>query len=163
MKTRRQVGAIAYRESDMDGVRILLVTSRETGRWVVPKGWPMKSKRPHKAAAQEAYEEAGVQGRVRKKASGSYRYPKLLGNGDIVPCRVRLFALRVKEEMASWPEAAERRRCWFSPEEAASAVNEPDLAQALRDFAGGLRKAGPAVEPPPSPAGVPDRTRSVVS
>lgn len=142
MKTRRQVGAIAYRDSDQEGLRILLVTSRETGRWVVPKGWPMKSKRPHQAAAQEAFEEAGVHGRVRKKASGSYRYPKVLGNGNVVPCRVSLFPLRVKEEVANWPEAGQRNRRWFSPEEAAAAVNEPDLAQALRAFAESLRKAG---------------------
>lgn len=148
MKTRRQVGAIAYRESDAGGLRILLITSRETGRWVIPKGWPMKSKRPHQAAAQEAFEEAGVHGRIRKKASGSYRYPKVLGNGDIVPCRVRLFPLQVREEMEVWPEATQRNRRWFTPEDAANAVNEPDLAQALRDFATGLvREAAGPVSP----------------
>ena len=62
MKDRRQIGAIAYSHSVETGLRILLVTSRETGRWVIPKGWPMKSKLPHKAAAQEAFEEAGVKG-----------------------------------------------------------------------------------------------------
>jgi 8-oxo-dGTP pyrophosphatase MutT (NUDIX family) len=134
LKQRKQVGAIAYQDDTSSGLRILLVTSRETGRWVIPKGWPMKARRPHQAAAQEAFEEAGVEGRIGKKATGSYHYPKTLRNGDVVACRVKVFPMKVDRLMGTWPEATERRREWFSAEEAAAAVQEPELAQLLRSL-----------------------------
>ncbi|WP_019996425.1 NUDIX hydrolase [Aureimonas ureilytica] len=134
MKERRQIGAIAYSNDADAGLRILLVTSRETGRWVIPKGWPMKSKQPHQAAAQEAFEEAGVEGSIAKKAAGSYRYPKTLRNGEIVSCRVKVYPMQVRKLVSKWPEAAERKRQWFSTEDAAAAVLEPELADILRSM-----------------------------
>ncbi len=134
MKDRKQIGAIAYSKDEVSGFRILLVTSRETGRWVIPKGWPMKSRLPHQAAAQEAFEEAGVEGAIAKKSAGSYSYPKRLRNGDVVSCRVKVFPLEVKRIASSWPEREERERRWFSAEDAASAVAEPELAAILRSM-----------------------------
>jgi 8-oxo-dGTP pyrophosphatase MutT (NUDIX family) len=134
MKDRRQIGAIAYSHSVETGLRILLVTSRDTGRWVIPKGWPMKSKLPHKAVAQEAFEEAGVEGSIAKKPAGTYRYPKTLRNGDVVSCRVKVYPMEVKKLAAKWPEAGERKRQWFSTEDAAAAVVEPELAEIFRSI-----------------------------
>lgn len=134
MKQRKQVGAIVYADDASVGLRILLVTSRETGRWVIPKGWTMKARRPHQAAAQEAFEEAGVEGRILKKSTGSYLYPKTLRNGEVVSCRVKVFPMKVERLAGSWPEAGERRREWFTAEDAAEAVQEPELAALLRSL-----------------------------
>ena len=144
MKDREQIGAIAYSNDADSGLRVLLVTSRETGRWVIPKGWPMKSKLPHQAAAQEAFEEAGVEGHIAKKAAGTYRYPKTLRNGDVVSCRVKVYPMKVSKLASRWPEAQERRRQWFSTEDAAAAVVEPELAQLLRSMTDLISPAQPS-------------------
>ncbi|KTQ96853.1 MULTISPECIES: NUDIX hydrolase [Aureimonas] len=143
MKDRKQIGALAYSNDAESGLRVLLVTSRETGRWVIPKGWPMKSKLPHQAAAQEAFEEAGVEGHIAKKAAGTYRYPKTLRNGDVVSCRVKVYPMEVSKLASRWPEAQERRRQWFSTEDAAAAVVEPELARLLRSMTDLIRPAQP--------------------
>ena len=129
----RQYGALPYR-IDKKGLQILLVTSRDTGRWVVPKGNPMRFRKAHQAAAQEAFEEAGVEGEIAETAIGSFRYRKrrrLLADTD---AEVRVFPLRVEKQLDEWPEAHQRRRQWFTREEAAQAVAEPDLQQLIRDF-----------------------------
>lgn len=131
-KTSRQYGAIPYRMAD-DGLRVLLVTSRETRRWVIPRGNPMRGRKPHKAAAIEAFEEAGVVGRIRSKALGSFLYDKVRANG-VRSCSVKVFPLKVREVHQDWPEAGERERRWFSPEDAAELVQEPGLAELLRSF-----------------------------
>lgn len=134
MRERKQIGAIAYHADAPSGLRVLLITSRETGRWVTPKGWPMRGLRPHRAAAREAFEEAGIEGSVGKKSIGSYRYAKTLRNGEVVPCRVKVFPLEVEALADEWPEKGQRRREWFTPADAAAAVEEPELAAILRDF-----------------------------
>jgi 8-oxo-dGTP pyrophosphatase MutT (NUDIX family) len=131
-RRHRQYGTVAYRLSPA-GPLVLLVTSRETRRWVIPKGWPMKGRKPHKAAAIEAFEEAGVVGRVRNKPLGTFSYAKVKPQG-IMPCSVKVFPLKVREVHDEWPESGERERCWFSPEDAASLVSEPGLAELLRSF-----------------------------
>jgi 8-oxo-dGTP pyrophosphatase MutT (NUDIX family) len=128
----RQYGAIPYRMAG-DGLRVLLVTSRETRRWIIPRGNPMRGRKPHKAAAIEAFEEAGVVGRIRSKALGSFVYDKVRTNGSHA-CSVKVFPLRVREVRDKWPEAHERERRWFSPEDAADLVQEPGLAELLRSF-----------------------------
>ena len=82
----------------------MLVTSRETGRWIIPKGWPKKRKTPYASAAREALEEAGVVGKVGKDPIGSYSYKKRLKNGAVVACDVQVFPLKVKRQQTSWPE-----------------------------------------------------------
>ena len=117
------------------GLEILLITSRETKRWVMPKGWPMKKKKPHETAATEALEEAGVEGAVAKDAIGVYRYDKRLKSGKLKPTEVTVFPFRVEVERDKWPEMKERERRWFAPAEAASLVDEPELKALICAFA----------------------------
>jgi 8-oxo-dGTP pyrophosphatase MutT (NUDIX family) len=128
-----QVAALPY-QSTAEGMQVLLVTSRDTGRWTLPKGWPMKRLLPHEAAATEAFEEAGVRGAADEAAIGTYRYPKRLRDGTMVRCRVEVFALAVDSECEEWPEQAERNRAWMSPHEAAERVAEPELQALLLAF-----------------------------
>lgn len=114
--------------------RVLLVTSRQTRRWVIPKGNLAQGLSPHDAAAAEAEEEAGVKGRVCPTPLGSYRYRKRRGSGASLMVQVNVFPLAVTEEMASWKEQDQRERRWFTLPEAAEAVAEPDLRDLIRSF-----------------------------
>jgi 8-oxo-dGTP pyrophosphatase MutT (NUDIX family) len=129
----QQYAALPWR--DDGGLEILLVTSRETRRWVIPKGWPMKGKQPHAAAAREALEEAGVTGRIAKRPIGAYSYIKRLKNGAPLQCSVDVFPLKVVNQRTRWPEQGERTAHWFTPDEAATAVDEPELQALIDAFA----------------------------
>lgn len=131
---RTQYAALPWRKSADGAVEILLITSRESRRWVIPKGWPMKDMTPAGAAAQEAYEEAGVLGEPRHKQLGVYHYDKRLASGRLQHVRVMVFPLKVTEARDIWPEMAERDRLWSSPAEAASLVDEPELRELLAKF-----------------------------
>ena len=132
-KLRRQYAALPIRAGADGCTEILLVTSRGTQRWIIPKGWPMRRRSPREAAALEAYEEAGVEGSIEtEQPIGSYSYRKSLDNGSIARIEVSIFLLRVVRQLPSWPEQAERRTGWFSPAEAADRVAEPELAAILR-------------------------------
>ncbi len=131
-ETRRQVAVLPLRGGPKKGYRVLLVTSRETRRWVVPKGWPMKGLKPHETARQEAYEEAGLVGPVGKRALGYYHYEKRLKNGAAVPCLVQVFPMNVRKRLDRFPEVLEREARWFSIPEAAEAVLEPGLSAIIR-------------------------------
>ena len=123
-----QYAAICYRRlPGRKDVEILLITSRESGRWVIPKGWPMDKKLPHQVAEREAWEEAGVRGRVWKKALGSYRYGKVLEDGAVVQARVKVHLILVSRIEERFPEKGQRTCRWFVPAEAADAVREPEL------------------------------------
>lgn len=115
-------------------VRILLVTSRENKRWVIPKGNPTAGVAAHTAAAIEAEEEAGIRGMVCPTPLGSYRYRKRRRNGASLMIDVDVFPLSVNDELPSWKEQTERERRWFSLAEAASMVDEPDLRDLIRSF-----------------------------
>lgn len=115
-------------------VQVLLITSRGTGRWVIPKGWPIKGMSSPKSAAREAFEEAGVLGKVRKRPVGSYAYDKRLKNGRLQHVRVAVFALLVETEAEVFPEAGQREKQWVSPAEAARLVDEPELMVVLATF-----------------------------
>lgn len=129
----RQVAALPWRPHD-DGRQILMITSRETRRWVIPKGGRMAGKTDAEAAAIEAMEEAGVQGETDPVAVGAFRYAKRLKSGEDQMCVVAVFPLKVLIQLGAWPEAAERERRWMSPEDAAVAVHEPDLAALILAF-----------------------------
>jgi ADP-ribose pyrophosphatase YjhB (NUDIX family) len=129
-----QYAALPYRMS-AHGPQVMLITSRETRRWVIPKGWPMEGKKPHRVAELEAFQEAGIKGIVSKKPIGTYPYAKALAGGGERLCFVEVFLLRVTVEAANWPEKAERRRAWFKPEEAADKVDEVSLARIIEDVA----------------------------
>ena len=127
MNARRQVAALPLRLAKNGAIEILLVTSRDTGRWIIPKGWTSKRIKDCKAAAREAREEAGVKGKILREAIGTYRYIKReLGNGALV--EVRVFLLKVSKRCKRWPEKRERRRAWFDIEDAASRVSDPELS-----------------------------------
>ncbi len=131
---RMQYAALCWREGEA-GVEVLLITSRDTGRWVIPKGWPMTGLSPEDAAAREAWEEAGVEGVVSPISLGSFGYLKEMAANPAVPCAVAVFGLQVENLASKFPERAERKRQWFRPDEAATLVREPDLAALIEGFA----------------------------
>ncbi|HEY8563960.1 MAG TPA: NUDIX hydrolase [Beijerinckiaceae bacterium] len=126
-----QYGALPFARDDGGAVRIMLVTSRETKRWIIPKGWPLKNRPPHGTAAREAYEEAGLVGRIGERSIGTYRYEKRLKHQRSVTCAVDVFPLEVERQLKKWPEKAERDCRWFSPTEAAAAVDEEELSRII--------------------------------
>jgi 8-oxo-dGTP pyrophosphatase MutT (NUDIX family) len=128
-----QYGALPWRYRG-DDIQILLVTSRRTRRWIIPKGWPMEGLKPTLAAAREALEEAGVEGQTVERPVGVYRYMKVLRNGAEMPCRVEVFALQVTKESHDWDEMDARERRWCSVNDAAAAVVEPQLKAIIRRF-----------------------------
>ena len=133
----RQIAALPYRTegTGIDApVSILLVTSRGTGRWVVPKGNSIAGLAPHVAAAQEAEEEAGVLGAVCPTPIGTYRYRKVRDNGASLWVDVNVFPFAVAKELDTWKEAHQRERRWFSLSEAAQMVDEDDLKDLIRSF-----------------------------
>ena len=136
---RRQCAALPCMAGE-NGTLVMLVTSRETGRWVLPKGWPKKRLTGAATAALEAFEEAGLVGDVAPVSIGHYRYAKRMQDGGIVPCVVDVFPMRVAELMEDWPERAQRERRWFTLTEAAGLVEEVDLTALL------LRLAAPGAK-----------------
>jgi len=116
-------------------LQVLLVTSRGTGRWVLPKGNVGGRNAPHVAAAKEAEEEAGVLGAICPVPLGSYRFRKRVRSGASLMADVDVFPLALTRELDSWAEQHERERRWFTLVEAAAAVDEPDLRELFRSFA----------------------------
>lgn len=133
MELARQVAALPVRREADGSVRVLLVTSRETGRWVIPKGWPWPDSEDCVAAAQEAHEEAGVLGRVQSQPLGSFVYEKRRSSGPEL-VRADVYMLEVTSLLDSWPEQEERRRAWFTVEDAANVVSDHELRDLLQAF-----------------------------
>lgn len=131
----RQIAALCYQISNRGQVQILLVTSRGTGRWIIPKGWPMEGLTGPQAAAREAWEEAGVRGEISTQIAGQFTYRKTRREAGAIDCLVDIHPLRVTSLALDFPERAERLRDWVSPQEAADRVAEPDLARLLKGFA----------------------------
>jgi len=129
----QQFAALPFAEIEGE-VRVLLVTSRETRRWVLPKGWAEEGLTPAELAAKEAFEEAGALGSVVSEAIGAYRYSKRLKTGQELWCEVGVYPLHVEQLLGEWPEAHQRERRWFSPAQAAEQVQEEDLAALLRQL-----------------------------
>ncbi|MGC9419131.1 MAG: NUDIX hydrolase [Rhodovulum sp.] len=132
--SRFQVAALCYRKTEA-APEILLITSRDTHRWILPKGWPKAGYDASGTAAEEAWEEAGVKPRrVSSAPIGQYRYDKRLKGGVPVATDVNVFAIEVEALDDRFPEMAERERRWMSPAEAAEAVDEPALKALLRNL-----------------------------
>ena len=129
---RVQYGALPYRLNGRSRTEVMLVTSRETRRWIIPKGWPQTGRAPHNSAAREAFEEAGVIGAVGRRSVGSFPYQKRLKNGVVVACEVHVFPLKVTRQSRQWPEKAQRKVKWLSVKEAAKVVEEPMLSRIIR-------------------------------
>lgn len=136
MASKKQVclqsAALPFKRTT-SGLKVLLITSRETGRWVLPKGNIDPGATALEAALQEAYEEAGVKGKAGSKRIGTFHYEKHDG-GCSGLCHVEVFALEVVKELNKWPEKKQRRRVWMSAKKAASKVNERELRKLLLKF-----------------------------
>lgn len=139
---RFQFAALCYRMAEgQKAPEILLLTSRGTGRWVIPKGWPMGARPGHEVARQEALEEAGVVGDVESAPAGVYTYEKDVADGFAVPCEVQVHALKVTATVEDFKEKGQRRLDWVSPEIAERRVREPQLKRIIHRFA---ERFGPA-------------------
>ncbi|WP_449394903.1 NUDIX hydrolase [Devosia riboflavina] len=132
-----QVAALPWRREADGSISVLLITSRTNGKWMLPKGWPIKGLNEAESARQEALEEAGVEGIIDTQAVGSYRYSKLFSDGSSTPGQAVIFPLAVTREKKGWKEKGQRQRRWMSPREAAEAAHEPDLSRFLADLAAG--------------------------
>lgn len=148
-----QFGALCWR-AGKTGPEVLLISSRETGRWVIPKGWSMKGRTGPEAAEIEAWEEAGVKGRIAKDKLGHFTYDKVLKrdtrNETAQPCIVDVFPLQVEKCAPEFPEQRQRRRKWFAPEKAARKVAEAELKALIAGFDPPLLERTGTADPPPS-------------
>jgi 8-oxo-dGTP pyrophosphatase MutT (NUDIX family) len=130
---RTQFAALCYRMTN-DKPEILLVTSRGSGRWILPKGWPIPGKTPGECALIEAWEEAGVLGKAHEQCLGIFSYHKTTDPKNSLPCLGLVFPVKVKALTNDYPEADQRKRKWMRPKKAAARVDEPELAAILRHF-----------------------------
>lgn len=130
---RTQFGALCWRKH-RDEVQVLLITSRRSKRWILPKGWPQDGATPAEAALTEAWEEAGVRGKVKSICLGIFSYAKERADAPNLPCVVAVFPVKVARLEKAFPEAKDRNRKWFSLKKAASLVKEPELAAMLKKF-----------------------------
>ena len=132
--------------------RVMLVTSRGKGRWIIPKGWPEKELAPHDCAAKEAYEEAGVVGKIDERPLGTYRYNKRLRSHGVTTFEtfeVKAYLLEVERQLKDWPEKGQRETRWMAPARAARLVSEDGLVRLLLsiDASHGRRKRRTAWTP----------------
>lgn len=132
-EVRTQFGALCYRLRD-GKPEVLLVTSRGSGRWIIPKGWPIPGRTPAGMVLQEAWEEAGVRGQVHNVVLGLYSYRKTVGPDRGMPCLVMVYPVEVRSLAARFPEAGQRRHKWLRPKKAAKCVEERELAHLIRSF-----------------------------
>jgi len=126
-----QYAALPYRTREDGSVDVLLITSRTTRRWIIPKGWPIRGRDGRDVARSEALEEAGVEGRVAESPAGRYAYTKEMPDGEKRLVRVDVFPLLVTTQLDSWAEQHERSRDWFERERAAALVAEPGLSDLI--------------------------------
>ncbi|WP_442879685.1 NUDIX hydrolase [Bartonella sp. CB189] len=129
-----QVGALIYRIRN-DNLEFLLITSRGSGRWIIPKGWPIPKKSFSQAALQEAFEEAGVRGTSDTNPIGTYEYKKsdllIKKNGKLC---VYVFAVLYSHQEEKWPEKNQRLYEWVTVSEAIRRVNEPQLKNIFLNY-----------------------------
>ncbi|MCF6197935.1 MAG: NUDIX hydrolase [Hyphomicrobiaceae bacterium] len=133
MKTRQQYAALPYMQSG-ERVDVLLITRRRSGRWIIPKGWPEAAMSGPEVAALEAYEEAGLKGRIGKKSIGRFSYIKQLEDGSKINCDVTVYPLRVSAQYLDWPEKGQRQLCWLKKKKAIEVIEELDLAALIENF-----------------------------
>lgn len=139
-----QFAALCYRWTEKrKDIEILVITSRDTGRWVIPKGWPMERRTAREVAEREAFEEAGVIGTATEASIGTYDYLKGLNGGIKVPCKVQVHALEVKKMAKDFKEKGMRRLEWVSCEEAALRVDEQALKELILSFQTSMKAAAP--------------------
>lgn len=130
MDIAHQVAALPWRREPDGSVLVLLVTSLQTHRWIIPKGWPMPGQQDFASAALEAREEAGVVGNPVSTRIGTFMYEKRRTSGSVL-VEVSVYPLQVREELSHWPERKRRQRAWFTLADAAALVQEPELQELL--------------------------------
>ncbi|MGV6812064.1 MAG: NUDIX hydrolase [Brevirhabdus sp.] len=130
---RTQFAALCYRMRAGEP-EVLLVTTRRTKRWIIPRGWPLHGSTPSATAQTEALEEAGAEGKMHNTCIGIYSYIKIRPDGTQTPVMVAVFPLKVKKLRDSYREAGQRKRRWFPLKKAAAHVHEPELQQIIRNF-----------------------------
>jgi NUDIX domain. len=130
----RQVAALPWYRGDDGALRVLLISSRDTHRPVIPKGWPMRKLPDREAAAIEAFEEAGVRGTVSTRPIGRFRYWKRLEETFRL-IDVDVYGLEVAQQMIEWPEREQRAMRWFTSSDAALLIDEPELATLISTLA----------------------------
>jgi 8-oxo-dGTP pyrophosphatase MutT (NUDIX family) len=131
-----QFGVLPWRIGENGRREVLLLSTRETRRWMIPKGWRIKKRKPAEVASQEAYEEAGLIGHIiGKRPLGSFHYEKRLSKTSHL-CQVRVFSFRVERQLDDWPEKQQRETRWFDPKEAAELVEEDGLYNIIARFSG---------------------------
>jgi 8-oxo-dGTP pyrophosphatase MutT (NUDIX family) len=137
-----QYAALPYRFTPAAALEILLVTTRRSRRWIIPKGWPIKGLKPPNSAAREAFEEAGVRGKIGAKSVGVFTYDKMLDEHGIeVRCEVKVYPLLVRRQSEEWPEFEQRLIQWAEPAKAVALIKEPELKKLVAAFANRLDAA----------------------
>ncbi len=152
LRKAQQIAALPVHWDSKGRLRVLMVTSRETRRWIMPKGWEMDGKKPWTAAKIEALEEAGAVGYIADTSIGTYRYTKRMDDGEKVRCKVTVYPMVVERLKRRWKERKERNRHWFSLRKAAKLVEEPDLAKLLTKLARKPEKLSMLEDARPDPA-----------
>lgn len=134
MQVMQQVGALPYRFNPDGAVEVLLITSRGTGRWIIPKGNPIQGLKAHQVAAREAFEEAGINGKPSKKPIGKFYYSKQRAGRPEIDIEVMVFPLLITEQLQDWPERRQRKRRWLNPIAASHLAEDAGLKRILQIF-----------------------------
>ncbi|MDF2618433.1 MAG: hypothetical protein K0S00_1092 [Xanthobacteraceae bacterium] len=151
-----QIAALPFRIAENGGIEVLVMTSRETQRVVIPKGWPMKNRKSWTSAKIEARQEAGVIGDISRKPIGYYRYWKRL-EGYFALVKVAVYPLAFRRQLADWRERHERSQVWLAAEDAALLVDEPELGAIMLEF--GQSREARRLTRPSGPAADDDENR----
>ena len=136
-----QTGALPWRMGRGKRAEVLLVTGRRSGRWMIPKGWPIRGKSLAKSAALEAFEEAGVKGTVDSRPLGNFRHTKQHLTFGLLDVSIVVHPLAVESELPKWPEDDQRERKWFTIKKAAQAVASSDLKRIILDLKSRVARA----------------------
>lgn len=128
----QQFAALPWRTGSDGKTRILLVTSGEHQRWVIPTGWPIVGQPPFVTASLKAFEKAGIIGDIYPQPMTDCQYMKQLDDGSLQPCRVTVFSMKVYGTLSNWREQDHRKRSWFSVDEAADRLDDAELAEFIR-------------------------------
>ena len=138
-KVFHQIGALCFRLNEKN-TKVLLITSRRSKRWIIPKGWKVDKMSNRKSVALEAWEESGVQGRVSERSIGTFYYRKRMNKNDFLTCAVKVFALEVKAVKKKFPERGQRKLKWVDLNTAIDLVSEPELKTVIKNFSCRIRK-----------------------
>jgi 8-oxo-dGTP pyrophosphatase MutT (NUDIX family) len=138
---RPQVGALPVRFEDDGTLKILLITSRRSRKWIIPKGNLMKRLAPHDAAAREAFEEAGAIGAIEGRSRGCYRHRKRKARRQL-HCQVTVYVLTVEQRLDRFPEREQRMVRWFTVDDARGVIRNRKLRELVARVSTDLVSSG---------------------